>query len=284
MASKDHLLSPWFCPRGVYFLKTSVFINYYFLFNKSIVVISSLKKNLYSVILFCMKQNVADYSFEYRKKQQKMIQRAILIAVSVFLGITLFLNCILFTVYTNSASMETDISKDGVSFVCPFLKKPSRGQVVYLSPADEEKLPLYKSAINVAVSFFTFQKYRPFNSGSRMTGKNSVRRVVALPGDSYYMKDYVLYVKPAGQNFYLTEFELTSKPYNIRIYSVPAEWDGMGCAGSITETNLAKDEYYVLADNRIEGIDSRSYGPVKAGRIKGRLLLQVFPFNKMRFF
>ena len=168
--------------------------------------------------------------------------------------------------------------------MCCGLLKPSRGQVVYLSPADEEKLPLYKSAINVAVSFFTFQKYRPFNSRNRMTGKNSVRRVVALPGDSYYMKDYVLYVKPAGQNFYLTEFELTSKPYNIRIYSVPAEWDGMGCAGSITETNLAKDEYYVLADNRIEGIDSRSYGPVKAGRIKGRLLLQVFPFNKMSFF
>lgn len=231
-----------------------------------------------------MKQNVADYSFEYKKKKQKVIQNAAILVVSVFLCLTLFLNYILFAVYTNSSSMETDISNDGVSFVCPFLKKPSRGQVVYISPLDEEKLPVYKSAVNLIISFFALQKYSPFGSTNSMTGKHSIRRVVALPGDSYYMKDYVLYVKPAGQNFYLTEFELATKPYNIRIYSVPVEWDGMGCTGNLPETTLANDEYFVLADNRIEGIDSRVYGAIKAERIEGRLIWQVFPFNKMKFF
>ncbi|MCQ2240612.1 signal peptidase I [Treponema sp.] len=231
-----------------------------------------------------MKQNVADYSFEYKKKKQKVIQHGVILVVSVILSLTLFLNFILFAVYTNSSSMETDISKDGVSLVCPMLKNPSRGQVVYLSPMDEETLPFYKEAVNLIVNFFALQKYKPFGNNTRMTGKHSIRRVVALPGDSYYMKDYVLYVKPAGESFYLTEFELASKPYNIRIYSVPVEWDGMGCAGTLAETTLGNDEYFVLADNRIEGIDSRVYGGIKSNRIEGRLIWQVFPFNKMKLF
>lgn len=231
-----------------------------------------------------MKQNVGDYSFEYKKKQQRIYNNAIILLVSVFLFLTLFLNFILFSVYTNSSSMETDISKDGISFVCPFLRKPERGQVVYISPMDSERIPLYKSAVNAVVSFFTLQKYKPFGSSTRMTGKNSIRRVVALPGDSYYMKDYVLYVKPAGENYYLTEFELASKPYNIRIYSVPVEWDGMGCSGFMSESKLEAGEYFVLADNRIEGLDSRVYGAVRSDRIKGRVLFQIFPFNKMKLF
>ncbi|WP_407396930.1 signal peptidase I [Treponema sp.] len=231
-----------------------------------------------------MKQNVADYSFEYKKRKQKVLQHAMILVITVFLCLTLFLNFVLFAVYTNSSSMETDLSKDGVSLVCPFLRNPSRGQVVYISPMDEEKLPFYKSAVNLVINFFALQKYKPFGSSTRMTGKHSIRRVVALPGDSYYMKDYVLYVKPAGQNFYLTEFELASKPYNIRIYSVPVEWDGMGCAGSLPETTLGSNEYFVLADNRIEGIDSRVYGGIKSDRIKGRIIWQIFPFNKMKLF
>lgn len=231
-----------------------------------------------------MKQNVGDYSFEYRKNRQKAINRVILIIACVFLFLTLFLNCILFTVYTNTSSMETDIAKDGVTFVCPLLRNPQRGQVVYLSPMDGKNISLAKKAANSFVSFFTLQKYKPFGSSNRMTGKNSIRRVVALPGDSYYMKDYVLYVKPEGSSHFLTEFELAEKPYNIKIFSVPVEWDGMGCAGSLPEHTLEKNEYFVLADNRIEGLDSRIYGHIKADRIKGRVLLQFFPLNRIKFF
>ena len=231
-----------------------------------------------------MKQNVGDYSFEYRKKKQKFILNMVVLVVSIFLSLTLFLNYVLFTASPGSESMETDLSKDGVVFVCPLMRKPERGQVVYLSPMDVEKVTFAKTVINSAISFFTLQKFKPFRSSSRMTGKNSIRRVVALPGDSYYMQDYVLYIKPAGQNYFLTEFELASKPYNISIYSVPVEWDEMGCAGSLSEATLGKNEYFVLADNRIEGLDSRVYGSVNSSRIVGRVLWQFFPFNKMKLF
>jgi signal peptidase I len=227
---------------------------------------------------------VGDYSFEYKKKQQKKITKAVALVISVFIFITIFLNCILFSSVTSSASMETDLSKGGVVFVCPFLRNPERGQVVYLSRMDGEKLPFYQSAVNSVVRFFTLQKFAPFGVTSRMTGKDSVRRVAALPGDSFYMKDFVLYVKPQGSSQFLTEFELASRPYNISIYSVPVEWDGMGCGGELPEGTLGKNEYFVLADNRIEGLDSRVYGGVKSSNIKGRVLMQIFPFNKIKFY
>ncbi len=231
-----------------------------------------------------MKQSVGDYSFEYKKNQQVKIFHNIALFLSVFFFISLFLNFILFSVFVKSSSMETDVSKGGIVFVCPFLRNPSRGNVVYLSKLSDEKLPKYKVLINSFVKFWTLQKFYPFGRSSKMSEANLMRRVVALPGDSYYMKDYILYVKPVGQTHYLTEFELAQKPYNINIYSVPVEWDGMGAAGSIEEATLGKNEYFVLADNRIEGLDSRVYGKVSGSKIKGRVLFQCFPLNEIRFY
>ncbi|MGN0730080.1 signal peptidase I [Treponema sp.] len=231
-----------------------------------------------------MKQNVGDYSFEYKKRQQVKFMHAVVFFVSVFVFISIFLNCILFSVFVNSSSMETDICRGGIVFVSPFMRNPSRGQVVYLSRIDGQGVSAGKRLVNTAVSFFSLYKFTPFGRNSRMTGNDSIRRVVALPGDSYYMKDFVLYVKPAGQPHFLTEFELSARPYNISIYSVPVEWDGMGCSGQIPETTLGKDEYFVLADNRIEGLDSRIYGVISSSRIKGRVLCQVFPFGKAKLF
>ena len=90
------------------------------------------------------------------------------------------------------------------------------------------------------------------------------------------MKDYILYVKPKGEKLFLTEFELTEKSYNTNIYSIPAEWEDLGISGSMEEQVLADDEYFVLADNRIECADSRLWGAVKADRLKGKALLDVF--------
>ena len=42
---------------------------------------------------------------------------------------------------------------------------------------------------------------------------NQLRRVIGMPGDIIYMRDYVLYVKPAGEKHFLTEFEIIEKNY-----------------------------------------------------------------------
>lgn len=231
-----------------------------------------------------MRQNVGDYSYEYKKRRQSQITRFVMLCLSIFLFLSLFLNFILFPIYTNNSSMEKGVSRNGISFVIPFLKHPERGDLVYISRMDGEKNPWYKGAVNTVCRFFTLQKAAPFGSTSRMTGKPSVRRVVALPGDSYYMKDYILYVRPYGQNHFLSEFELSRNEYSVNIYSVPVQWDSMGCDGVLKANTLGENEYFVLADDRVGSIDSRLYGPLDKGRIEGRVIMQVFPFNEMRLY
>ena len=231
-----------------------------------------------------MKQKASDYDYKIGRRQTALIYHIFITAVSVILFLTLFLNLILFPVHVKSDTMETDIARNSAVFVCPFLRTPKRGDVVYISRPDGYKSSFLQKCCNALVGFFTAQKYFPFGYTHNISGKPMLRRVLALPGDKIYMKDYVLYVKPEGENLFLTEFELVDKPYNIHIYSVPAEWDGMGAFGNMNEISLGKNEYFVLADNRIEGTDSRVFGPIQSSRIKGRAIFEYFPFNKLRLF
>lgn len=231
-----------------------------------------------------MKQNIGDYSFEYKKKRQWKITKAIIFILAVYVFISLFLNNVMFSVKVNSSSMETDISDGGIVFATPLFRRPSRGDAIYISRMDNMTVPFYERIANSVVRFFTLRKYTPFGDEERMTGASSVRRVIALPGDTLYIKDYVAYVKPKGESQYLTEFELASHPYTISAFSVPVEWDGMGPSGDVPALTLGDNEYYVLADDRVASIDSRMYGTVPYSRIRAKVLFQCFPFGEIRFF
>ena len=229
-----------------------------------------------------MKQNVYDYSFQMRRKRAKKITFITVLILSVILFLILFLDFILFPVHVNSVSMETDVVKGSAVFVTPIIKTPQRGDIMYVSRLDKLPLSPPQRILNTLVMFFTAQKYYPFGYTDNMTGKPMLRRVLGLPGDTVFMKDYVLYIIPKGETKSYTEFELWSKPYNIHIYSIPAEWNGMGSCGDMEPVVLSKDEYFVLADNRIEGTDSRVWGVVNANRIRGKAILEYFPLNKTR--
>lgn len=229
-----------------------------------------------------MKQSVSDYSYEYKKAKQAKITRISAACVICFIFLSLFFRFFLFPVSLKTSSMESSLPKESVVFVCPMIQTPSRGQVVYLSRMDNENVSFLQRTVNNFVKFFTLQKVQLFGASDRMSGSESLRRVVAVPGDTVCMKDYILYVKPAKQTQYLSEFEVSSKDYEVSVYSVPVEWAGLGISGNFDNKILGKDEYFVLADNRIEGIDSRVYGVVDASRIKGVAVWKFFPFNKMK--
>ncbi len=231
-----------------------------------------------------MKQNVYDYSYELRRTRKRKITFVLTLIISVILFISLFLNFVLFPVLVNSHSMESDVVCGGSVFIAPLSRNPRRGDVVYLARQDGARLSFFSGLGNVLIKFFTVQKYSPFEYTRNITGKPMLRRVVALPGDKIKMKDYILYVNPGNEGQYLSEYELSAKPYNTHIYSVPAEWDGIGSCGDMDELVLGENEYFVLADNRVEGTDSRVWGPVTSDKIKGRAVIEYFPFNKIRFF
>ena len=135
------------------------------------------------------------------------------------------------------------------------------------------------------VRFFTGQQISLFEKNNFPGTNSQLRRVVGLPGDRIYMRDYVLYVKPADGKYYLTEFEIAKHPYNVTFFTAPPEWDSyLGVKGSFDEILLADNEYFVLGDNRKSSDDSRLYGPVKLENVRGKVLLCYFPFNKFRLF
>lgn len=231
-----------------------------------------------------MKQSVYEYSYSLLKERNAKIVKVVSILIGIILFLTLFLNFVLFSCFVRSDSMESDIAKNSAVFVSPLIKTPNRGDVFYISSQEDKNLTWYKVFANKFVSLFSFQKYEPFAYSKQITERDFVRRVIALPGDTLYIQDYIVYVKPQEQDFFLTEFELCKRPYNIHIYSIPAEWDGLGPCKDMEPITLGEDEYFVLADNRIEAVDSRLYGPVKQNRLKGKVLFEYFPFDKLRIF
>lgn len=230
------------------------------------------------------KQNVYDYSFEMRRKRREAISKVFLLIVSVFFFLTLFLNLVLFPVHVKSDTMSTDIVDGSALFVSPLVRTPKRGDVFYITRMDGNKNSLVEMAINAVVSFFTLQKERPFGHENAISARPFIRRVLGLPGDTIYMKDFVLYIKPQGDKHFLSEFELARKPYNVQIYSIPAEWNNVGVNGDLPETTLGDDEYFLLADNRVQSMDSRAWGVVPKSRFGGKVLMEYFPFNKLHIF
>jgi len=104
---------------------------------------------------------------------------------------------------------------------------------------------------------------------SELDDKDKIKRVVALPGETFYMIDNAgtavngdLYVIPEGES----EGVLISQP-------IRDEFKIQGVYTTCSEPRtLADDEYYVLGDNRAHSDDSRGHGPIKTEFIKGRAI------------
>ena len=228
-----------------------------------------------------MKQTVYEYDFELRRERSRRITTVTVTAVLIVLVLTAFLHFLLFPVLTRSDSMSPEIDRNSVIFVSPLVKTPSRGDIVYIDRLDGKKLSWWQNALDALTAFFTVQQVRPFANSSRVTGNNTLRRVVALPGDRITLTGGILFVTPKGGSHSLTEFELSEKKYNPKVpVSASDGWDFLGTNEELTDYVLGEDEYFVLSDDRACGTDSRLWGPIKSSQIKGRAVLEAFPFNR----
>lgn len=89
-----------------------------------------------------------------------------------------------------------------------------------------------------------------------------IKRVIGLPGDTITISDGQVYINGmAYDEPYLKDGYTTGQIYN---YTVP------------------KGKYFVMGDNRVVSVDSRSdeVGPVSASSIKGRAVFRLYPFSK----
>lgn len=231
-----------------------------------------------------MDKNIYAISYKMRKELYSRIFSITGILLLFFLVVSLFLNFIFFPVANKSDSMSPDIPAGSCEFVSPLSRTPSRGDVVLLQNYENSQSGAIKKFLKTLAFFVSLRKWQPFEEKSPFGTQPVIRRVVALPGDTIYIDRYVVFVKPAGQSHFLTEFEVTQSKYNAKILVPPAGWDSdLGAKASISQITLAADEYFVLGDDRLSAADSRIWGPVKHKNIIGKVLLLYFPFSKFKF-
>ena len=96
-----------------------------------------------------------------------------------------------------------------------------------------------------------------------------IKRIVGLPGDTVMLKDGQLYInsKLLDEENYL----------NDSIYTNGGEFLKEGESKTIPE-----GEYFVCGDNRPHSSDSRTFGSIEEGDIKGKAWIVYFPFSEFR--
>lgn len=90
-----------------------------------------------------------------------------------------------------------------------------------------------------------------------------IKRIISKPGEKIEIKD---------DNTFINN-ELI--PENFIYYKSPK---------TSPLINLQEDEYFVMGDNRFASFDSRYWGPVTKEAIEGRVLLRLYPFDKIQVF
>lgn len=228
-----------------------------------------------------MEDNIYKISYKLKKELQRKIFVIVAAIIFVFIFLTFAMNFILFPVMQRSVSMNPTISNPSVSFVCPLVRVPKRGDLMFLKPQSRQDLGILKSFANSFVGFFTGRQYFPFTTTRATSGTGTIRRVVALPGDTIYLSDYILHVKPKNATQFLSEFELSEMSYSIKLDAKKDGWDGqMGSVANTEEIVLGEDEYFVLGDNRNICSDSRSWGTIKSSSFSGKVLLTYLPIKQ----
>lgn len=88
-----------------------------------------------------------------------------------------------------------------------------------------------------------------------------VKRIIGLPGETIEIREGTVYI----------DGEPIAETYLTRVDDQ-----------SMDPITLAKDEIFVMGDNRPVSRDSRSVGPLTLDEIYGRVLFVAFPFNEIR--
>jgi signal peptidase I len=231
-----------------------------------------------------------DYFTQLRWELHIKIRNTILYAVVVIAFVTFVLHFLTFPVIVQSVSMEPDFKTGSFAFVTPLVASVAefpvlatidRGDVVLVSHTETEKVSFPRKVAAAASSFFMARRFSLSNTQHLVSLSPSLTRVVGMPGDTIYMKDQVLYVKPQSSAKFYTEFELSKKKYNTIVKPTPLDWNSaIGVAGQFSEITLKANEYFFLSDNRSSSVDSRLWGPVGGERIVGKAWLRYLPLDR----
>jgi signal peptidase I len=234
------------------------------------------------------------YSYTAQIQERRTFFSFILLLALLALIITLVYAHLVTMYLVESPTMEPSLSPGDCIIATPLYNHETeeakgislritakRGDLAVLDPEYRNDLNIMTRSVNALVSFITFRRIVPFSATITGGERQTIRRIIAFPGDSLYIENSIAHVKTAGSSHYLTEFELASQAYDIRVDELPPGWPKeLPFSGTLGEVTLGPDEFFVLADNRSTSSDSRTWGPVHADRIRSKVVLRYWPFPR----
>lgn len=192
-------------------------------------------------------------SWKTKTDKEKVVFEGLSWLKSICIGVLIGVLLVVFVCQRDNVygpSMQPTLDDGDVVYVqkiSTYLKNYDRGDIVILDGSDMEG--------------YSHEEYL-------------IKRIVGLPGETVKFTNGKVYIKKVGES----EFTELDEPY------LPADTittlSGTGIAKGYEEITLSPDEYFCLGDHRQVSNDSRNLGPFTAKRIKGVVLIRVYPFKK----
>ena len=232
------------------------------------------------------------YSYAAQKRERYKLIKAILAILTMFLLFTVVSTYFYSAWVLHNETMQPTLHS-GDRFIIVSSALPSlfakmkqsdgasqfrRGNLVLLDTSRKENRSMFLTAADNFVRFFSAQKLSIFPASEHLY----LKRLAGLPGDEITMINFTLRVRPEGELYALTEFELAERPYYPNIPQIPAIWDGsLPFSGTMERRILGPDEYFIISDDRGSTGDSRTWGPVSAKEIIGKPVFRYWPFTRI---
>jgi signal peptidase I len=111
----------------------------------------------------------------------------------------------------------------------------------------------------------TYYEYHPIQRGDIVIfqiekDRQYVKRVIALPGETLEYKDDILYINNKA----------IDEPYLASAKEVAKE-DNLYLTENFGPITIPEDTIFVLGDNRLNSLDSRTIGPIHVDQILGKM-------------
>lgn len=183
------------------------------------------------------------------------------IAYAIYLVINYFIGTIAGVKQTSMYPTAKEGDRVVVSRRVLFNKSINRSDVVILeAPIDVEEndsiFAVYED--KKGLDYFT---YNVMGLGKR----SYIKRVIGLPGDR-------LYIAETGE-VYIND-ELLDEPYLVEGLKTPR-------TGNYYDIEIPEGYIFVMGDNREGSRDSRELGLIPINKVEGKVVIRVWPLNKI---
>lgn len=161
----------------------------------------------------------------------------------------------------------------------PAVGEPRRGDLVVVTPSYGEPIRAITQPLRSLARFFTGGRVGSDDADWRP--EVSLRRIIALPGDTVRMEDYIFYLRTPERDGYHSEFEASGMRYALAREGMPESWsDELPFGAAMEPVQLGENEYFLAADDRLSGLDSRHRGPVSQEAIRSRVVIRYWPASR----